>query len=371
MTAKEKTLLTNNTKRIVFVLSAFVLSYLVGYLIDPYGQFWADYWTKDISELLAEWLISLLFCFLIAEASLRIHYQLNDRHPWIQNPAKRFAIETVLNIGAVLTLIILNFISMYFIFYRTHPAEIEFSRENIRDLLQWVVISLLISFIIMAVNTGSYLVNNWKNTELQVIQHQLRESELNQASVQAELNALQLQIDPHFIFNNLSVLSELILEDQQLAYQFSENFSKVYRFLLLHSKKNLITLEDEMKFMKAYIFLIQNRIGEGIDFELNVDPAAYKLLLPPLTLQLLVENALKHNTTRKTDPLKVKIYTDGSTRIIVENKLAPLLNTAAHSTGTGLANINKRYALLSKQVPEIQITNDFFKVVIHLIGYDQ
>jgi two-component system LytT family sensor kinase len=371
MLATENTFKTNKTRRIFFVLCAFVLSYLVAYLIDPYSVLWTNYWSRDLADLAAEWLFSILFCFLIAEASLMIHYRLNNKYPWINNPAKRLAIEAFLNICAVLVFMVLNFSCMYLIYHKSHPAETEFSPENIRNLMQWAVVSFVISFIIVAVNTGSYLINNWKNTELQVIQHKLRESELKQASVQAELNALQLQIDPHFIFNNLSVLSELILEDKELAYQFSENFSKVYRFLLVNSRKNLISLDDEIKFLKAYIFLIQNRIGEGIEFELMINPASSKLFLPPLTLQLLVENAIKHNTTKKNDPLRIKIYTDGSNRIIVENKLAPLLNKAPHSTGTGLANINQRYALLAKPVPEILISKDTFKVIIHLIGYDQ
>lgn len=371
MDALEKTFLTNKTKRIMFVLFTFVLFYLVSFLIDPYGAYWVNYWDRNVFDLIAEFLITFLFCFLIAEASLVIHNKLNNRVPWIKNPSKRLVFETALNICAVLLFIILNFSCMYMIYNKTHPSETELSKNNIHDLLQWIVVSLIISFIIVAVNTGSYLINNWKNTELKIIKHKLRESELKQASVEAELNALQLQIDPHFIFNNLSVLSELILEDQQLAYDFSENFSKVYRFLLVNSKKNLISLEDEIKFLRAYIFLIQHRIGEGVHFEIAVDPAAGKRYLPPLTLQLLVENALKHNTTSKNDPLLIHIFSDGMDKIVVENKLAPLHNKAPHSTGTGLPNINKRFFLLAKQGPDIHITNFFFKVIIHLIDYDK
>lgn len=108
--------------------------------------------------------------------------------------------------------------------------DTDISMEEIKGLLQWIVISLVISFMIISINTVSYLIDNWIDTYMEMSQHKVHAVELRQASVEAELNTLKLQLDPHFIFNNLSVLSELILEDQQLGFEYSENFAKVYRF---------------------------------------------------------------------------------------------------------------------------------------------
>jgi len=368
---REKSILTYTTKRIVFVLCMFILFYLVSFLVDPYSDFWRNYFHRSYLDIIAEWLVSLLNCFLVAEASLVIHHKLNKTLLWTEKPVKRLIIETGFNICAVLLFITLNFLCMYLIYKKSYDAQPAVTINDIRETLQWVVVSLVISFVVMAINTGNYLINNWKNTQLLVIEHKLRAAELRQSTVEAELNTLKLQIDPHFIFNNLSVLSELILEDPQLGYQFSENFSKVYRFLLVNSKKNLISLEDEMKFLKAYIFLIQHRIGAGVNFEIAVDEVSGDFFLPPLTLQLLVENAIKHNKTNKTNPLTIKIYSEDIDKIVVENLLSPIENNTLPSTGMGLSNISSRFQLLSRQVPEILVKDGYFKVIIHLMKYDK
>ncbi|QIL40404.1 histidine kinase [Pedobacter sp. HDW13] len=365
-----ETFLSNKTRRILFLFCAFVLYYLVSFLIDPYAKFWQNYFQRSHLDIAAEWLITFLFCFLVAEATIVIHNKLNKRIPWTKKPGKRLFIETLLNIAVVFAVILLNVICMYLIYNKTEAAE-QLSIEDIRNLLQWIIVSLVIAFIIMGVNTGSYMVNNWKNSELEVTEQKLRVSELRQASVEAELNALKLQLDPHFIFNNLSVLSELILEDQALGYKYSENFAKVYRFLLLNSKKDLIPLEEELKFLRSYIFLTEQRIGSGVSFNIAVDQSANQLLIPPLTLQLLIENAIKHNRTGKNNPLEINIYSTLKDNLVVENKLIPLEHPIGGSTGIGLANIIRRFSLLAKQTPTVTANEGSFKVTIHLIANDQ
>jgi two-component system LytT family sensor kinase len=175
-----------------------------------------------------------------------------------------------------------------------------------------------------------------------------------------------LQLDPHFVFNNLSVLSELILEDQKLGYDYSENFSKVYRYLLLNSRKDLITLEEELKFLRAYIFLLHYRAGSGIAFEINIDSAHLSLQLPPLTLQLLIENAMKHNKLLKSNPLKIAVCSGINMDLIVCNSLIPL-DKSELSPGLGLNNIVQRYELLSEALPVIEQTDKRFIVTIPLI----
>ncbi|WP_316803500.1 sensor histidine kinase [Pedobacter nototheniae] len=367
----ENTFLSKRAKRISFLFFAFLLFYLVSFLIDPYANFWKNYFHRDFSDIFAEWVVSFLFCFLIAEGSIQIHIRLNKRFPWTSNPLKRLILESALNICVVTLLILMEVVCVHLIYSKTLALNEELSSQNIREMLQWFIVSLLISFVIVSINTGSYLINNWKNTELKVSEHKLKMARLRQASIEAELNALRLQLDPHFIFNNLSVLSELILENPKLGYEYSENFSKVYRFLLINSKKNTITLADELKFLKAYIFLIENRIGAGVQFEIAVNEDAANLLLPPLTLQLLIENALKHNITSKSNPLKIKIYSVESQTVVVENTLHPVARKSDHSMGIGLANIISRFTLLSKTPPQIVADENYFKVMIYLMHYDQ
>jgi LytS/YehU family sensor histidine kinase len=151
-----------------------------------------------------------------------------------------------------------------------------------------------------------------------------------------------------------------------LGFEYTENFAKVYRYLLLSSKKQLITLHEELKFLEAYLFLLENRIGSGVAFEINVPDSKRQLQIPPVTLQLLVENAIKYNRIEKENPLKVKIYVTETDELVVYNNLLPLLKNP-HSSGIGLANIFSRYALLSDKVPRVEQNESSFTVKIPLI----
>jgi LytS/YehU family sensor histidine kinase len=238
----------------------------------------------------------------------------------------------------------------------------QFSLEETKSYLQWIILSVIIAFVIIGVNIGDYLIVNWKNSLLKA-------SELNRAVIEAELQSLKLQLDPHFVFNNLSVLSELILQNQKLGYEYAENFTRIYRYMLINSKKDFISLSDELTFLNAYIFLIKQRMGEGVVFEINIDHKHMQQYVLPLTLQLLVENALKHNKTQKGKPLLIRISAKGDSVLVVENTLFPL-ESIIDTSGIGLSNIVRRYSLLSRQMPIIERDDCVFRVEIPLINLD-
>ncbi|MDR6571304.1 MULTISPECIES: sensor histidine kinase [Chitinophaga] len=362
---KRETFLSNKGKRILFVFFAFILMYLVSYVIDPYASFWKSYFDRNIFTLLAEWLVSLISCLLISESGIAIHAKLNKLLPWPEHPGKRLAIETSLNMVSVLLIIMANLLCYSLVNGESVTRYVDWPIEEIRGLIQWVVTSVIISFVIIAIHTGDFLILNWKNAAMEAAEYKFSAATHKQAATEAELQALKLQIDPHFVFNNLSVLSELILENQQLGYQYAENFSKVYRYLLVNSRKDVILLSDELKFLTAYIFLIEHRVGSGVHFEINVDTNNNNLHVPPLTLQLLVENALKHNKTVKNNPLIIKVYLNNE-NLVVENTLIPIEKQVS-SSGIGIHNIISRYQLLSDRMPEIVHDADSFKVIIPLI----
>ncbi|MDJ1470710.1 histidine kinase [Cytophagaceae bacterium DM2B3-1] len=360
MGKERDTFLNNNGKRILFTVFAFVLLYLVSYIIDPYSSYWPNFFVRSWREVLEECLISLVFCFLISESSIRISSELNKRISWTQFAGRRLIVETGLTLLTVLLInLIINFLCSSISSDETSVITPEISIEQTRGMLQWIMVSIMIAFMIMGINTGNYLIVNWKNEAI-------RSAELNQVAMEAELQSLKLQIDPHFVFNNLSVLSEMILEDQQLGYEYAENFSRIYRYLLVNSKKDLISLEDELKFLNSYMFLIEHRVGEGVHFDIDVDKELRNLHMPPLTLQLLVENALKHNKTSKKDPLKIRIYNNDKQELIVENSFLPI-EKPLDSSGIGIRNIIRRYNLLSVQEPRIVQDDVSFKVILSLI----
>ncbi|MDR6562393.1 MULTISPECIES: histidine kinase [unclassified Arcicella] len=358
MRSKKDTFLSNKGKRIIIVIFAFILLNLVSYVIDPYSSYWISYLKRSVLSITEDLALSFVFCLLISESSICISNKLNNSISWTEKPLKRLIIETALNLVIIfVSLAILD--QLYRLMDEAETCIEIHSADKVRGFFQWIVVSIIIAFMIIGINTCNYLIVSWKNAAMKA-------AALDQLAVEAELQSLKLQIDPHFVFNNLSVLSELILFNQQLGYEYAENFSKIYRYMLVNSKKDIILLEEELKFLNSYMFLIKNRIGDGVAFEVNIDQASKQLYLPPLTLQLLVENALKHNKTNKKNPLKISIYNTDEQALIVENILLPIENQL-ESSGIGIQNIIRRYDLLWQKQPEIIKDETTFKVKIPLI----
>lgn len=361
-------LIASRNKTIGLALFSFVMFYVFTYMLNPLDSWWTTYWKRPFPEIFGEWLLSLLFCTLISIGSVFIHGRLNRYLPWIEKTRRRLLFETVLNILYVIILVFLQF----FLIIAISENAAKDSHEQGAELwmFQCITVSIFMALAISAINTGDYLITSWKNAALEATEHKLKSTQNKQAATEAELQALKLQLDPHFVFNNLSVLSELILEDQQLGYQYSENFAKVYRYLLVNSKKDLIRLEEELKFLKAYIFLIVNRAGNGVIFEIDINPDHLKLYLPPMTIQLLIENAMKHNKFLKSDPLKIIVKSGPDMDMIISNSVIPLQKKEV-SSGLGLRNIQYRYFLLSDRSPKITADDSFFTVSIPLINHDK
>lgn len=359
MADKKKNLLYGFKNRLLIWVTAFLFSYIFIYLVDPFS--YKELIEKPILYILEDFFWILFFSIIIAEVSLLIDYYLDKRISWNERSIRRFVIQALLQIvGSILIVILINFI--FEIWTDTTTSDY---RKEITLMSQWIATNIVVSLLISAINTGNFLLENWKKTALEAAQHKLKSSEHKRAAMAAELQALKLQIDPHFIFNNLSVLSELILEDQQLGYEYSESFAKVYRYLLVNSKKDTITLEEELKFLNSYIYLTQKRIGEGVHFEISVAENLKQFLLPPLALQFLVENALKHNQTSKSNPLKINISTTNDKFILVHNTLVPLINNSK-SAGLGIKNIISRFEFLGDRKPIILKTDKDFIAKIPL-----
>ncbi|MFD2600137.1 sensor histidine kinase [Sphingobacterium corticis] len=360
MSKGRDTFLNDTSKRIIFVTSALLLQYLVMYLMDPFTDYWATFFTRPSSHLITDLSSSLLFCFSISESSIAIGNYLNRKISWTSHPGKRLALETAMNVSSVL--LINQIICWTYLTFFQEQLLIDNNPisgdAETREMLRWVLVSIVLSLMIMGINIGNHLVLNWKNEAI-------RSAEYAQVAMEAELQSLKLQIDPHFVFNNLSVLSELILEDQQLGYEYAENFSRIYRYLLINAKKDVCTLKEEWRFLETYQFLIKQRFGDGIQFSVDVDPLYFSYQLPPLTLQLLVENALKHNKTSKRNPLEIRISTNELGELIVENTLLPLEKIIS-SSGIGLKNIIRRYKLLSQPEPRLYRNEERFTVVLPL-----
>lgn len=196
----------------------------------------------------------------------------------------------------------------------------------------------------------------------------LYESErLKKEGVISQLEMLKNQISPHFLFNSLNALITLVPEDPQLSVVFIQKLSNVYRHVLSHNDKNLVDLDVEIHFLRDYIFLFQMRFGENLVVEYQLPENVDHLQIVPFTLQMLVENAVKHNVISSKKPLKIVIASD-SDKIIVKNNLQKKIS-GVESTNTGLKNIISRYRLLTNRLVDVVADNNEFSVSLPLLTY--
>ncbi|MDB5241530.1 MAG: hypothetical protein JWP57_2155 [Spirosoma sp.] len=195
---------------------------------------------------------------------------------------------------------------------------------------------------------------------------QLRAERLEKEAVLSQFEALKNQLSPHFLFNSLSILTSLIHEDVELSEQFIKQLSKAYRYLLEQRDQDLVPLKTELDFIQAYTFLLQIRFENKFEVCIDVPPAVQdQYQIAPLSLQLVVENAVKHNRMSIQERLQVRIYV-AENYLIIENPLQPR-DQPEPSTGVGLRNITNRYALLTEHPVWYGEQNGLFIVKIPLI----
>jgi len=190
--------------------------------------------------------------------------------------------------------------------------------------------------------------------------------ELKRISAQAELQLVKSQINPHFLFNNLNVLSALVTKNSDEANRFIEEFSKVFRYILSNHDKELVDIKAELNSIKPYIFLMQKRFADSLTFTLDIPDRIARVYIIPASLQMLIENAIKHNIVSKSQPLHIDVHMNGNNTIIVSNNLQ-LRKSVYDSTKIGLENIKKRYWLVSGREVEIYQDEKAFTVTLPLI----
>ena len=176
---------------------------------------------------------------------------------------------------------------------------------------------------------------------------------------------LKSQLNPHFLFNSLNVLSSLIKKDSDKAQNFVDEFSSVYRYTLEVIEKPVVELREELDFAKSYLFLQKIRFDNAVDMQINVNASKLNYLVPPLAVQTLLENTFKHNRASADNPLNIRIYDEDNFLFFVNN-LQPKIKVS-DSKGVGLSNLKKRYELLGEQLPQFSVTEKEYVGKISLI----
>lgn len=190
---------------------------------------------------------------------------------------------------------------------------------------------------------------------------------LKKKTIEAQFEALRNQINPHFLFNSLNVLSSLVYKDADTSSEFISQLSKVYRYLLYHQEKKIVELRDEIDFLKSYIYLLTIRFKDNLNISIDIPSKFYGHYVAPASLQLLIENAIKHNVVSSKKPLHIRLFIVDNKFITVENNLQEK-PVKEPSTSVGLQNISLRYQFISNKQLSVHKNEQTFSVSIPLIA---
>ncbi|QJW92408.1 histidine kinase [Spirosoma taeanense] len=278
--------------------------------------------------------------------ALHIH----RRHPSYQRVIRRICLSSLLaSINSLLVTVLVMWIY----------GQLGYPVAPTRWLLALAFVFLTV-IIVTAVYEGIHAFEQWKR-------YFMESEQLKKAQLQSQLEALKQQVNPHFLFNSLNILDALIDDDPQQARQFLDEMSTVYRYLLRSNEQNLTSLSTELAFIESYYQMLRTRHGQSLHLVTRISPQYANHQIPPLTLQLLVENAVKHNIILPDQPLTIEIATDDQAQLTVRNNLQRK-HTQVNSSGVGLSNILTKYRVLGQATPTFQEDDQQFVVTLPLVA---
>lgn len=347
-------MLVNKKKRIKYIgfddfwfsiIGILIISFVTYYLFNPSLDF------NNWIEATLSWVFGLMFTIVDWTINRSIMIYLRKKFPAFRDDTKRIIIFFL---AVTCTVILVDFLggSLFTLIPGVNVVPFQY---RIKVLLTIVFLTVMI----MAIYEAIYYNIRLKKS--------VREEEQSkQILIQAQLDALRNQAQPHFFFNTLNTLRDIIDQNsKEDAKEFVDKLSEMYRFLLDAGNANLISLRDELKFSKAYIHIQSERFGNNLKLNWNIPKASLDAMIVPMSLQLLLENAIKHNVISRAKPLEVHINIEDD-YIVVDNRIQSK-STQLPSTKVGLKNIEKRYALITKKLVEIVDDGKQFSVSLPLL----
>lgn len=326
-------------RRLFVVLSMGVSFYFIVYFVV-------------LTNIPFEWrsLIVIVCSFFISTEGIFLFDKLIDKkYPWHKLIKKRLAL-------------LITFSFFWLIFMWTMLPYIEKLLRNdigidptVRNLIQIIGILYMITYVSITIS---------RNHHNSLVYFMMENDMLKKEKLENDYKQLKDQLNPHFLFNNLSTLIAIIRRDQKMAIEFAENFTDVYRYVLDNKDKDMVTLREELQFLHAYFTLHKARIGEGLFVQVEVSEETLKKRIPYLSLQILVENAIKHNITSRLKPLTINITGEEDVLCISNNRQ---LKESTYSTKTGLKNLSERIYIITGKDIEVSEDDKIFKVSVPLI----
>lgn len=308
-------------------------------------------------DLFVDGLDDLVYSFILSSflsGGIGFIVEKSDKHfPWLDSPLSRlvFDVSVVTAYTFVVSFCLATIFSIYVWDY--------FKLEEVGwdAIVDSTKVPIFIALIITAIMTSRSFLMEWRQAAIEAEQ-------MKSEQLKWKYQGLKEQLNPHFLFNSLNVLSNLVYEDPDHANSFIEKLSKIYRYVLDVQYEELVPLDEELAFAKNYLELQELRFGTKLSYVIKVDDSA-KYSLPPLTLQLLLENAIKHNSATKEKPLVISIkQTDNELKVV--NTFSPRAKLPGES-GIGLNNVEERYGFLTDQKVVIEQNESNFEVILPLL----
>ncbi|MES2777548.1 MAG: histidine kinase [Bacteroidota bacterium] len=329
-----------------FIISMPLITFTYMYIM--YGQrVWADW---------KPWVISWPIIYFIGYFSWYGHVQydhyLQQKYPSLQQTGRRVTFKLLVNLLVMTPSVVI----IFFVFQGFNVLNYQ---VQLNDLQYGYLLGLSVNLIFTTMWEVIYIIEKYRES--------LAEKEvLEQLQLHQEFEVLKQKVNPHFLFNCFNTLSSLISENRDRAEVFLDELSKVYRYLLRNNEDSISTLDSEMAFIQSYFQLLKTRHGDAVFMQMEIDKQYRKYLLPSLSLQMLVENVVKHNSLSKNHPLTIEIFTTVGNKLVVSNNLQRRV-AKAPGGNVGLDNIKAKYELLNQ--PGFQVVEDEknFMVVLPLI----
>jgi sensor histidine kinase YesM len=276
---------------------------------------------------------------------------LDKKLPWLYFPLKRLIVQTLVTIVFSLTIIVVTVFLNGFLTHErlTTSYFLESGFFMVKIAFAFIVTGSLVSNAVM-------FFKNWKEAAIQ-------QEKLKREQLALQYETLKGQVSPHFLFNTLNSLTSLISTNPEKAIDFVKKLSEVYRYVLDQKNQELVALDSELKFVESYIFLQKIRFGENLDVEMNIGLRNFKVI--PLAIQMLVENAIKHNEISDRKPLRIRIFETDDQYLMVENRLQKKNGT--EGTGSGIENIKSQYSFFTDRKVIISENNGNFIAAVPLL----
>ena len=337
-------------KRYIRLLLFLLISFPLKLMLDLiFGLLYRNY---IIIRPTIEYFGAAILTIIVLETVFMLKRGISKRFAWDKNPLRRLLLEIGINVPMLLIIILA--LSFAINFYILQTQFIQLSDEAIKLIYYLLLLVIAPAFIEFAV----FLLNRWRTSLAEMEKYKKENAEYR-------FETLRTQVNPHFLFNSLNTLSSLVYEDREKAAGFIRDLSDVYRYVLENRNRETIVLKEEIRFIKSFVYLYQLRFDNKLNVEINISEALLEKLVAPMTLQLLVENAVKHNVISTRKPLSISITTDKNDYLVVENNLQK--KTGVVSSEIGLKNISSRYAFLTRKPVEVIETESEFIVKVPLL----